>query len=84
MSDREHGLYRKFHVTRTDGSSGPDGKHEECGYFVLDWVHDPFVIPAMRAYVDACEATYPDLARDLRKRIAMAERDLADALRAGR
>ncbi len=60
------GLYRKFDVRRTDGSSDPGGKHEACEYFVLDWQHDPFTVPAVRAYADACEATYPALAADLR------------------
>lgn len=60
------GLYRKFTVMRADGSSEPGGKHVDCTYFVLDWRHDPFAIPAALAYAAACEATYPELARDLR------------------
>lgn len=64
--DRGTGLYRKFIVQRADGSSAPGGKYEECSYFVLDWDHDPFAVPAARAYADACEARYPALARDLR------------------
>jgi hypothetical protein len=62
------GVYRKFVVERADGSSKPGGKHERCDYFVLDWKHDPFAIPAARAYADACEAKYPALAADLRAR----------------
>ena len=46
------------------GSGGPKPVH--VYYFVLDWVHDPFAIPAALAYAAACEATYPELARDLR------------------
>ena len=61
------GIYRKFVVSRTDGSSCVGGKHETCAYFVLDWQHDPFAVPAARAYADACEATYPALAADLRR-----------------
>ena len=61
------GIYRKFLVSRTDGSSRVGGKHEQCAYFVLDWHHDPFAVPAARAYADACEATHPALASDLRK-----------------
>ena len=60
------GIYRKFNVRRADGSSGPGGRHEHCTYFVLDWVHDPFAVPAARAYADACEGIYPALAADLR------------------
>ena len=67
------GAYRKFTVERADGSSKPGGKHEHCEYFVLDWRHDPFAIPAARAYADACESEYPALADDLRKRADAAE-----------
>jgi len=66
------GLYRKFTVERTNGSSGPGGKHEHCDYFVLDWAHDKFAVAATLAYAKACEAEYPDLARDLRERAGMA------------
>jgi hypothetical protein len=73
MSDDEtKGLYRKYIVRRTDGSSESRGKHENCDYFVLDWVHDPFAIPAALAYANACEAKYPELAADLHKRIKQA------------
>lgn len=63
MSD---GVFRKFEVKRTDGSSEPGRKHADCSYFVLDLEHDPFAIPALRAYARACAKTHPDLARDLR------------------
>lgn len=69
------GIYRKFEVRRTDGSSEPGGKHEGCAYYVLDLEHDPFALPALEAYAAACEATLPDLARDIRH--------LLDAQRAG-
>ena len=67
------GIYRKYIVERADGSSGPGGKHETCTYFILDWLHDPFAIPAARAYADACEATLPHLAADLRSHARDAE-----------
>ena len=67
------GLYRKFLVSRTDGSSRVGGNHETCAYFVLDWHHDPFAVPAARAYADACEATLPHLAADLRSHARDAE-----------
>lgn len=62
------GLYRKFVVERTDGSSRAGGKHEQCDYFVLDWVHDKYAVPAMQAYAKACQAEYPALAEDIRVR----------------
>jgi len=67
-TDPRPGLYAKFWVRRTDGSSQDGGKHAECDYFVLDWIHDPFAIPAALAYAKACEAEYPDLAADIRER----------------
>jgi hypothetical protein len=61
------GIYRKYIVHRTDKTDEPGGKHEWCTYFVLDWTHDPFAVPAALAYAKACEATHPALASDLRK-----------------
>lgn len=63
MSD--DGIYRKYNVTRTDGSSGPGGKHEHCAYFVLDLDHDEIAIDALCAYRDAVKRINPDLANDL-------------------
>lgn len=74
MSDRNRGLHAKYVVERSDGSSEPGGKHAECDYFVLDWAHDPYAIPAALAYADACESTHPFLARDLRRRADMAKK----------
>jgi hypothetical protein len=73
------GLYRKFAVLRTDGSSAKGQKHEDCDYLVLDWIHDPFAVPAARAYADACEATHPDLAADIRRRADEAARQRKEA-----
>lgn len=78
MSDKERGIYRKFVVTRSDGSSGPGKKHEHCAYFVLDLEHDEYAMIALKAYATACRATHPDLAHDLRTTIdAQRERDAA-------
>jgi len=65
MSNKSRGIYHKFVVTRTDGSSAPGGKHEACAYFVLDCDHDPHAKVALKAYADSCRAEYPQLARDL-------------------
>ena len=72
--DAGRGIYRKYTVERVDGSSREGEKHAGCEYFVLDWDHDPFAIPAARAYADACEAKYPELARGLRSQASSAER----------
>lgn len=73
-ADQDVGAYRKFRVERVDGSSDVGMKHQLCEYFVLDWHHDPFAVPAARAYADACESKYPALAADLRDRADEAER----------
>ena len=64
-ADKTKGLYNKFTVTRTDGSSGPGGRHEGCQYFALDLEHDPHAPAALSAYADSCRADYPELAADL-------------------
>lgn len=69
MNDRDRGVYNKFTVTRNDGSSEPGGKHEGCEYFVLDLTHDPFAMPALRAYAANCAKKYPQLAADLREKL---------------
>lgn len=63
--DKNRGLYGKFIVYRTNGSSGAGGKHEKCFYFVLDLDHDKHAIPALRAYAASCAVEFPALAGDL-------------------
>ena len=65
MNKRLKGLYRKFDVRRTDGRDVKGQKHYSCRYFVLDLDHDPFAIPALDAYQDACKDEYPALACNL-------------------
>ena len=69
MSRKELGLYNKFSVGRTDGRDNPGEKHCDCDYFVLDLTHDPYALPAILAYADACFREYPQLAADLRAKI---------------
>jgi len=63
--DAKRGLYGKFRVTRSDGSSDIGGRHERCKYFVLDLTHDQFAKAALSAYAMACGDEFPALARDL-------------------
>lgn len=67
MTDNDRGLYRKYEIRRTDGSSEPGGKHACCRYFVLDLTHDPFAMPALRAYAKACSNSHPYLAKELER-----------------
>ena len=71
LPDEQQGAYRKFAVTRTDGSSAPGGKHEHCEYFVLDVDCDPHAAAALTAYANAAEATHPKLASDMRQRYGL-------------
>jgi hypothetical protein len=77
-NDEKLGLYKKFQVSRTDGTSEPGGKHELCDYFVLDLSHDQFALPAIEAYATACASKFPNLAEDLRQ-IAGALRKLQNS-----
>ena len=67
MDDRNRGIYRKYFVSRVDGSSGIGEKHEHCFHFVIDVDHDPFASSALTAYAEACAEEYPSLADDLKK-----------------
>lgn len=68
MGDKTKGLYEKFEVRRKDGTDAPGGKHHGCEYFVLDMTHDKHAINALLTYASSCEAEYPELAEDLRKK----------------
>jgi hypothetical protein len=63
---RQMGLYAKFRVERTDGTSAEGQKHDGCEYFVLDITHDKFALAALAAYEEACRTECPALAADLR------------------
>jgi hypothetical protein len=62
LPDEQRGIYGKYRVERVGGTPG---KHDECFYYVLDLDHDPFALPALRAYADSCRERYPELAADL-------------------
>ena len=64
--DSSRGLYNKYQVVRTDGSSAPGGRHAECEYFVLDMAHDPHARAAILAYAESCKSEFPLLSQDLR------------------
>lgn len=60
--DKNRGVYRKWEVKRVND---PDKKHDDCFLHVLDLDHDPFAVPALNSYIDACEHEYGPLAFDL-------------------
>lgn len=61
MGDKNRELHSKYHVERLDKSD----RHKDCCYFVLDTTHDPYAVPAIKAYADSCKHEYPLLAKDL-------------------
>lgn len=71
--DKNRGLYQKYRIERTDGSSDPGGKHERCKYFVLDLVHDKHAIAALEAYANSCVSEFPALYDDLNDLLALAK-----------
>lgn len=66
------GLFRKFNVSRVDGSDAAGGKHHGCEYFVLDVDHDVHAPAALRAYAQACKDTHPVLSQELAARFGAA------------
>ena len=78
--DTKRGLYQKYDVRRLHD---PNGKHVACRYYVLDLDHDGFAGPALRAYADACETTYPSLAADLRRLALAASPETGEGARMG-
>ena len=66
-NSRETGLFKKFNVTRTDGSHRPGGKHDGCDYYVLDLSHDVHAMPALEAYIVSLASadTHPILLKEL-------------------
>lgn len=77
--DEDRGLYSKYRAFKIDGVeeimvgvpirvAGVQVEEVSAPFFLLKF-HDPFARIAIRAYADACEAEYPKLAADLRKRV---------------
>lgn len=75
MGDPTRGLYKKFIVTRSDGTSELGKKHEGCDYFVLDLTHDPFAFDALQRYAQACRHEYPLLADGLEEKLLTMSRE---------
>ena len=61
----DNGLINKYAVRRRDGKDRQGDKHRNCRYFVLDVSHDPFAVPALRAYAEACKEDKPNLSAQL-------------------
>ena len=57
------GLYGKYRIVKGDGSQ----VDPKAIYFTLRLDTDPFAREAIRAYIEACRETQPELADDLLK-----------------
>lgn len=57
-------LFHKYNLSRTDGKTMGEA-------FVLE-LKDPYAKAALTAYADACEATHPQLASDMRVQYGLA------------
>lgn len=75
LADTQQGLFKKFDIQRDDGQDLPGGKHYGCEYFVLDLTHDPYALPALAAYAEACSGTHPYLAKDLQEKWKLPKSD---------
>ena len=64
----QQGIFRKFEVSRVDGSDALGGKHHNCEYFVLDITHDPYALNALDAYAKACSETHQQLSVELARK----------------
>jgi len=62
---KQDGLYQKYNVSRKNPHSDPSKDSADCRFFVLDFAHDPFAIPALEAYAEACKAKFPTLSDHL-------------------
>lgn len=59
--DRSSGLYRKYHVTRTDGAGHMGGDK----FFVLNYGKCKHSRAALEAFADSCAEELPLLAKDI-------------------
>jgi len=66
MEDKRNKLQQKYYVERIDGRDLSGGDRTDSKYFVLDYVHDPYSIPALEAYAYACYKDFPNLSGEIR------------------
>jgi hypothetical protein len=66
LEDKRNKLQQKYYVERIDGRDRAGGDRVDSKYFVLDYVHDPYSLPALEAYAQACFKDYPNLSEEIR------------------
>lgn len=77
-TQQERGLYDKFFVERTDGRDQEGGDRQDSQYFVLDYVHDPYAVEALKFYAHKCKDEYPELSKDIWMKLREAKRNVQD------
>jgi hypothetical protein len=70
MEDKRNKLQQKYYVDRIDGRDQAGGDRIDSKYFVLDYIHDPYSIPALEAYALACYKDFPNLSEEIRGLVA--------------
>lgn len=55
----------KYLVSRVDGRDLGDGDKKDAKYFVLDYIHDPVAIQALKFYAFICQEQYPKLSESI-------------------
>jgi hypothetical protein len=66
VEDKRNKLQQKYYVERIDERDRAGGDRVDSKYFVLDYVHDPYSVPALEAYSQACDQDFPNLAAEIR------------------
>lgn len=86
MDADEHGpdrLYRKFEVRKV--STGlPLDPDVEFVFVLRPETNDRAALAALETYADVCQATYPDLARELRAQVRRIREDYPEGNPAAR
>jgi hypothetical protein len=65
VEDKRNRLQQKYYVERIDERDRTGGDRVDSKYFVLDYVHDPYSIPALEAYALACYKDFPNLSAEI-------------------
>jgi len=66
VEDKRNRLQQKYYVERIDERDRVGGDRVDSKYFVLDYIHDPYSIPALEAYAQACYRDFPNLSEEIR------------------
>jgi hypothetical protein len=66
LEDKRNKLQQKYYVERIDERDRAGGDRADSKYFVLDYVHDPYALPALEAYAQACLKDFPNLSAEIR------------------